>query len=130
MSSWRGLRSFSFGDTPALADELLALVLAGCKTATCSAARDGQPTEVGARWVARDGAGRPRAVIETTELTRCRWNEVDSAFAHDEGEGDRSLGTWRENHRIYFGRNGGFAEDMPLWCERFRLVEVIEEEAP
>ena len=69
MSSWRELRDCSFGDTPALADELLALVLAGRKTATCSAARDGKQTEVGRRWVVRDGAGRPRVVIETTEIT-------------------------------------------------------------
>jgi uncharacterized protein YhfF len=32
------LESFAFGDSPALADELLALVLAGKKTATCWAA--------------------------------------------------------------------------------------------
>jgi uncharacterized protein YhfF len=125
--SWRDLQYFSFGDTPALADELLALVLAERKTATCSAARDGQQTEVCQRWAVRDGAGRLRAVIETTELTQRRWEEVDEAFAHDEGEGDRSLASWRENHRVYFARNGGFAEDMLLWCERFRLVEVIAE---
>ena len=126
MSSWRDLQSFAFGDTPELADELLALVLAGRKTATCFAARDGQQTEVGQRWVVRDGTGRPRAVIETVELAQRRWEEVDEAFAHDEGEGDRSLATWRENHRAYFARNGGFSEDMPLWCERFRLVQVID----
>jgi uncharacterized protein YhfF len=32
------LKTFAFGDSPALADELLALVLAGKKTATCWAA--------------------------------------------------------------------------------------------
>src|SRR4051794_785287 len=48
---WRGLETFSFGDSPALADELAALVLAGTKTATCSAASDGPSTEVGKRMV-------------------------------------------------------------------------------
>ena len=33
---YRSLRSFAFGDSPALADELLELVLKGLKTATCS----------------------------------------------------------------------------------------------
>ena len=70
---WRSLESFTFGDSPAMADRLLGFVLEGAKTATC--------------WSVRDG------------------------------------------HRAYFTRNGGFAPDMMLWCERFRLVEVIGEGA-
>ena len=35
-----GRQSWSFGDSPGLADELLALVLMGKKTATCGALRD------------------------------------------------------------------------------------------
>ena len=122
--------TFSFGDNPALADERLALVLAGRKTATCGALRDfgpgGEPMpEVGRRDVVLDGRGRRAAVIETVEVTTRRFDEVDEAFAHDEGEGDRSLASWREAHRTYFARNGGHANDMQLVCERFRLVEVI-----
>jgi hypothetical protein len=64
---WRELESFSFGDSPALADELAALVLAGTKTATCSAVSDGASTEVGKRMVL-SGSGKPLAVIETVEL--------------------------------------------------------------
>ena len=44
---WRGPGTFSFGDNPALADGLAALVLAGKKTATRRAASDGPLTEVG-----------------------------------------------------------------------------------
>ena len=73
-----------------------------------------------------DGRGEPRCVIETTEVTYRRFGEVDAAFAHEEGEGDRSLAYWREAHRRYFGRQGKFSEDMMLMCERFRLVEIIE----
>ena len=48
---------FSFGDTPELKDSLLALVLAGKKTATCGALRDyGQGGEtMPAEEVARRG---------------------------------------------------------------------------
>ena len=85
------LDSFSFGDTPALADELLELVLVGKKTATCWAASEGlKGVEVGKRWIVNDGRGRPRAIVETVELTRRRFLEVDASFARDEGEGDRS----------------------------------------
>ena len=73
-----------------------------------------------------DGSGIPRAVLETVELTQRRFGEVDAAFAFDEGEGDRTLASWRRAHRNYFGRRGTFAPDMLLWCERFRVVARID----
>ena len=122
------LETFSFGDSPELADGLAALVLEGRKRATCWAASDGISTEVGKRMVMLDGTGQPRAVLETVELTLRRFDEVDAAFAYDEGEDDRTLASWCKAHRAYFGRQGQFAEDMLLWCERFRVVERIEED--
>lgn len=129
-TDWRTLDRFPFGDGPELADELLALILEGRKTATCWSTAEGlKGSEVGKRWVAEDGAGRPRAVLETLELTERRFDDVDAAFAFEEGEDDRTLESWRREHEIYFTRNGGFAPDMALWCERFRLVEIIGEGA-
>jgi uncharacterized protein YhfF len=124
--SWRDLETFSFGDSPVLADKLLALVLDGRKTATCWAAIEGlKGTEVAKPMVVLDGAGRPRAVVETVELTQRHYLEVDEQFAYDEGEGDRTLAYWRAAHRTYFTRLGQFEDDMLLWCERFRVVERI-----
>jgi uncharacterized protein YhfF len=127
----KGLVAFSFGDSPALADELLALVLEGRKTATCSRLQDyGDGKEpmpqLGRHDVVLDGQARAAAVVETIELTYRRFDEVDAAFAYDEGEGDRSLSSWREAHETYFRRNGGFSPDMDLLCERFRVIEVLE----
>jgi uncharacterized protein YhfF len=123
--TYRSLRSFAFGDSPRLADELLELVVKGVKTATCSTEDEPNTSTPGERWVVLDGSGTPRCVIETVEVSYRRYNEVDAAFAHDEGEGDRSLDYWRDAHRRYFGRLGKFSEDMMLMCERFRLVEVF-----
>jgi uncharacterized protein YhfF len=122
---YRSLRSFAFGDSPALADELLDLVLKGVKTATCSTEDEPNTSAPGERWIVLDGRGMPRCVIETTEVVYRRYGDVDAAFAHDEGEGDRSLAYWRKAHRQYFGRQGKFSEDMMLMCERFRLVEIL-----
>jgi uncharacterized protein YhfF len=122
---YRSLRSFAFGDGPALADELLALVLKGVKTATCSTEDEPNASTPGERWIVLDGRGQPRCVIESLEVTYRRFGEVDAAFASDEGEGDRSLAYWRDAHRRYFGRQGKFSEDMMLMCERFRLVEIL-----
>jgi uncharacterized protein YhfF len=123
---WQNLETFSFGDGPELADQLLELVLSGTKRATCWAESQGLlSAEVGKMMVVLDGHGVPRAVLKTTELAKRRFDEVDAAFAYDEGEGDRSLRYWREAHFRYFTRLGRYAPDMMLWCERFELVQVI-----
>jgi uncharacterized protein YhfF len=129
-SDHAALEQFAFGDNPAMADELLALVLEGKKTATCWAASQGlKGSEPGARYVVQDSTGKPRAVIESTELVQRRFEEVDSAFAAEEGEGDRSHAYWARVHQDCFIREGTYAPDMMLWCERFRLVEIIGEGA-
>jgi uncharacterized protein YhfF len=129
-ADWRSLESFTFGDGPELADQLLGLVLAGKKTATCwDAALGLKGVEIGKAMVCKDSTGASRAVLETVEITQRRFDQVDAAFAHDEGEDDRTLASWRDAHQRYFTRNGGFAPDMLLNCERFRLVEIIGEGA-
>ena len=122
---YRGLRAFAFGDGPELADELLGLVIRGIKTATCSTEDEPNTSTPGERWIVLDGHGEPRCVIETTEVSYRRFDEVEANFAFEEGEGDRSLDHWRKAHRAYFTRQGKFSEDMMLMCERFRLVEVF-----
>ena len=120
---------FRFGDSRELCDELTALVLAGRKTATCMPLRDVESgaeamPEVGRRDVATDWDGVPVALIETTEVTIRRFDEVDADFALAEGE-DESLEGWQAGHRRYFERNGVWSPDMILVCERFRLVEDL-----
>lgn len=129
-SAYSTLEHFAFGDSPAMADELLALVLQGRKTATCWPASQGlKGSAAGARYVVLDGAGAPRVVIESTELVQRRFDEVPADFAAEEGEGDLSYAHWAAVHEDCFTREGAFAPDMMLWCERFRLVEIIGEGA-
>jgi uncharacterized protein YhfF/catechol 2,3-dioxygenase-like lactoylglutathione lyase family enzyme len=123
---WDDLNHFRFGDALDLATRLAALVVAGRKRATVAAATIPAESAVGQRHVVTDGACRPVAIIETTEYAMRRFDEIDAAFAADEGEGDLSLAFWQAAHRDFFTRNGGFAPDMTLWAERFRLVEVLD----
>ena len=122
-----GSAAFRFGDGADLCEQLLSLVRSGAKTATCGAARDfgdGEPVpEVGRRDIALNWDGTPALVIETTEVTRRRFDEVPGDFALAEGEG--TFAEWREGHIRYFERNGGWSPDMELVCERFRLVEDL-----
>lgn len=122
----------AFGDNPQLADELGALIAQGVKTATCSSlweweAEGAAVPHVGMISIVLDGRGEPLCVIETTEVTVRAFNEVDAQFAYEEGEDDRSLEAWRTEHWRYFSRalpklGRAPAEDMPLVCERFRLL--------
>ena len=43
-------------------------------------------------------------VVRTTQVDVVEFADVDAAFAWDEGEGDRSLSSWRDAHMRYFGR--------------------------
>jgi uncharacterized protein YhfF len=122
-----------FGDSPAMADELLALVLAGTKTATAGLARDftarGEAVPApGEHWVVLDGRGAPRCVLRTVEVRVGPLSSVDDAFAWDEGEGDRTRASWLSGHRRFFLRQGEregipFDEEHDLVVfERFDLV--------
>ena len=121
-----------YGDSPELMNELIQLVLIGKKTATCGSLweweAEGKPLpKTGDIWVELDGSGNPVCITETVEVTIRKYNEVDPDFAREEGEGNLSLDYWREAHKNYFSRvlrkmGKEFSEDMPLVCERFRVV--------
>jgi len=82
---YRGCPSFSFGDSPELANELAALVISGRKIATVNTLDAPDCPKLNELWIVLDGAGRPVCVIETIELIPRRFDEVDEAFAFDEG---------------------------------------------
>ena len=118
--------SFRFGDSEALCNELLVLVRTGKKTATCEALSVFGPggedmPVVGRRDIALNWDGSPSLLLETTEVTQQRFCDVDAIFALAEGENE-DLDGWRHDHQEYFARSSGFAVDMVLVCERFRLI--------
>ena len=121
-----------WGDSPAMADELGTLIVKGIKTATCSALweweAEGNPIpEVGLITIALNGRGESLCIVETVDVSIRKYNEVDADFAREECEGNLSLNYWREAHRNYFSRvlsktGKEFSEEMPLVCERFRVI--------
>ena len=123
---------FSFGDSPAMADELAELVVSGPKRATAGLLRDfgpgGEPLPAaGAHSIVLDGRGSPVAVIRTIQVEVKPLIEVDEDFAWDEGEGDRTRDDWLDGHRRFFRRRAEiedyeFSDDLPAVFERFALV--------
>ena len=124
--------AWAFGDHPQLADELLALVLAGTKTATASLvveyedASEQLPRQ-GDLSILLDGAGDPRALIRTTEVETVPFDQVTAEHAWAEGEDDRTLESWREQHERYWrrtlaGTDHEFDPSVPVVCERFEVL--------
>ena len=121
------MKSFAFGNTPEMNDQLLDLVLQGKKTATSWAAKWGREDggQVGERSVILDSKGNKRVIIETVEVTKKPFLQVDESFACAEGEGDLSLNYWRAEHERFFGSEATFEPDMEVYCEWFKVIEVL-----
>jgi uncharacterized protein YhfF len=122
----------AFGDSGAMADELVALVESGSKRATASLLRDYEEgrealPRVGDHVVVVDSRAVPRIIWRTTEVVIKPLADVDDGFAWDEGEGDRTRAWWLDAHRTCFGRQAareGFAltDQIKTVFERFVVV--------
>jgi uncharacterized protein YhfF len=118
-----------FGDSADLADALLHEVIHGRKRATSTLARefldDGQSLpRIGSHWIACDGSGTPRVILKSVEFRIGDFNSADADFARDEGEDDRSLESWRTEHRKYWrrtetARGRTWSEEDEIVFERF-----------
>ena len=124
--------AWHFCDNQADADELVELVLDGRKRATAGAlwsyeAEDEPVPQAGDFSVVTDWSGAARGIIRTVTVEVVAFDAVSEEFAAAEGEGDGSLGFWREAHRAAFSRelegSGRSPQpDMPVVCERFEVV--------
>jgi len=127
----RYFESFAFGSTPAMAEELLDLVLRGQKTATASSllfyqAKGERPPRVGDLSVVTDSRGIPRCVIETTAVIVLPFADMTFDICRREGE-DENLESWRQGHTAFFTQEGAregyvFSPDMPVVFEDFCVV--------
>jgi uncharacterized protein YhfF len=66
-------------------------------------------------------------VIRTTEVRIAPFPDVDESFAWDEGEDDRTLASWRREHRTYWlrvcaARGVPWSENDNIVLERFAVV--------
>lgn len=124
--------AWAFGDSVELADELLGLVLSGVKRATAGSLAEYQAEgvavpQVGDLEIVTDGAMRPRAVLRISHVRVGPLSSVDAQFAHDEGEGDRTVADWLEAHTTFFSRvlptyGIEFTPDMATIFQRFEVL--------
>jgi uncharacterized protein YhfF len=99
-------------------------VLSGAKTSTAGLAESEEPSaRARDRFVLEDEKGRPRAIVEITEIRVVPASEIDLGFARDEGEGFESVEDWREAHERFFEQP--IETDTLIEAIRFRLVERL-----
>jgi uncharacterized protein YhfF len=127
LTTYDGLKTFKFGDSAELADRLAALVVAGVKTGTCSAAVHGPDAEIGERQVCLNGAGRPVCEIETVDMQTLPFTAVTPEMAALEGEGDLSYRFWRDAHEAYYKREGTWQPEMQVIFETFRVTRILDD---
>ena len=121
---------FAFGDSPEMADELLALVLAGKKTATVSVIlEDEQAPSVGDLSLVLDGRSTPACVIKTVHVETVRFCGLTWDMVKLEGE-DENFEQWKSGNIRYWTRDAAkrgytFTDQTPITFERFEVVEVL-----
>jgi uncharacterized protein YhfF len=121
---------FAFGDSPEMADELLALVLTGKKTATVSVVlEDEQSPSVGDLSLVLDGRGNPACVIKTVYLETVKFCDLTWDMVRLEGE-DENFEQWKSGNIRYWTRDADkrgytFTDQTPITFERFEVVEVL-----
>jgi len=108
------------------------LIRQGQKTATCSLkfafeAENSPLPSVGHLMVVTDWHATPICIVEVNAVSECTFAKVSAEFAYQEGEGDRSLASWRETHWDFFTQECvslGIApsEEMILVLEHFHVV--------
>ena len=121
---------FAFGDSSEMADELLALVLSGKKTATVSVVLESdQKPNVGDLSLVLDGRGNPACVIKTVHLETVKFCDLTWDMVKLEGE-DETFEQWKAGNIRYWTRDAArrgytFNDQTPITFERFEVVEVM-----
>jgi uncharacterized protein YhfF len=128
----RRYEAMRIGDTRESGNHGAQLILSGAKTATSSLEweyeqLDRARPQIGSLSVVENGQGEPVCIVETTWLEILPFEQIDAAFAAAYGEWDGTLETWRTENWAYnskrcraLGRTPTL--DMPLVCERFKVV--------
>ena len=129
------VRIDSYGDSEALCNDLLALIRSGRKRAGTSLLwameADGEDLpQRGDIEVVTDFHGDAVLVTRIETVDVVSFAEVTAAYAAIEGEGDGSLGHWREAHWAFFGRESARigrqpSRQMPVVCSTFEVLSEV-----
>ena len=116
-----------------IADKILGWLLSGDKRATtglkCLYDLENESLpQVGDYSVILDSNENPRCITRITKIEIVKFKDISEEYAFIEGEGDKSLRYWKEEHKKVFTReckedyDMEFNEEMECVCEYFEVV--------
>lgn len=121
-----------FGDNEKDANELAELVKKEIKKATSPSLLglqyQSEPLpKIGEFTVVTNWQGEAQCIIRTTAVKLKPYFSIDAAYAHQEGEGDKSLAYWKTVHWDFYTRElNAFGreprESMIIVCQEFEKV--------
>lgn len=124
--------SYSAWKYGVLADELAELTVRNVKTATASAyelyAVDNDPLpQVNDFNIILDSKDEAVCITKTTNVSIVPFLEVSGEHAFKEGEGDKTLDSWRKEHMALFTQwfeeeNLEIHDNIPIVCEEFEVI--------
>lgn len=126
--------SWYFCDTKEWADKCAQLVIDEIKQGTCSLYEEYKTNnealpKVGQLDIITNWEGEAKAIIKISKIEKIPFNEVSEELAAKEGEGDRTLTSWRKGHWDFFKRQTKSlcikpSEDMILVYEHFETIWI------
>ncbi len=124
------IEDWHFGNSQEMADSLFELVLNGKKTATSSLYFKDDKISEGFS-ILTNWKQTKKMLIYTTKTYVTTFNKVSSEHAQKEGEGDKSLKTWKKLHKEFFTEelaqyNLAFNENCKVCCEEFKVVKLLK----
>ena len=104
-------------------DELFELVRSGRKTGTCCLyTSDKNMAQIGTKEEIYNSHGEI-ITIQITSVRKCRFCDIDEAWARIEGEGDLSLAYWKRVHNDFFKKHyPEFQETDLLELNEFNVI--------
>ncbi|WP_340608448.1 ASCH domain-containing protein [Xenorhabdus bharatensis] len=122
---------WKFGDSTELQDALAELVSQKMKTATsCSFSsykQSGSSILIGNEYIVLNSKDTPTCVVRVMALHLIKFSEMTVELAWKEGEGDRSVRHWQQEHQHFFEREGSFSPDMEVVVIEFQVIDTLEE---
>lgn len=113
-------------------DKLVRLVLNGDKRATTSLyeeyiLEDEELPKVGDRSIILFDDGREACLIEDVEVIVTEFRNITAELAFIEGEGDKSLAYYRNEHiKIFKNIDDSFSDDSKVVFEVFKVIEKYD----
>lgn len=118
---------WDFGADKEFADGLKELILSGKKIATTGLSRDNEKhSRVGEFDEILDSNGKPFCIIQYTKVEVKLFLEVDFEYVKLEGEDNKDIEDWRDEHRRFFLKYySDFSDTDSVICAEFKVVKIF-----